>query len=186
MALCQAVQECLVLGSHRSVGVLGPRQAAVSVLHLPLQHVETRLDRILQWLLHSWPRLRRRHWNFWRVRERVSVYEGMPRGPTLDLTQAHEIATLEIACAVLELPEWRVRRASVEHVGNYLDQHSLHPARTGIQHTFMEAIHIQLPHEGGYVGMLEVLPGVAVSFDVHDTAKTRRTLELLRTQTKET
>lgn len=32
--------------------------------------------------------------------------EGMPRGPALDLSQADQITTLEVAGAVLELPEW--------------------------------------------------------------------------------
>ena len=50
--------------------------------------------------------------------ERVAVDEGMARGAALDLAQADKIAALEIAVAVLELPQGRVGRAGVEDVAH--------------------------------------------------------------------
>jgi hypothetical protein len=42
--------------------------------------------------------------------------ERMPRSPSLDLPQANQISTLEVAIAVFELPKRGIRGASVEDV----------------------------------------------------------------------
>jgi hypothetical protein len=43
----------------------------------------------------------------------------MSRRSTFDLSEAHEVATLEVAITMLEFPERRFRRAGVEDVANF-------------------------------------------------------------------
>ena len=74
------------------------------VMQVVLQGVETRLDGIWHLLLR---RLCRR-WSGRELgagRERVSVDECVPRCSSFDLAQAYEVAALEVAVPVLELPE---------------------------------------------------------------------------------
>lgn len=47
------------------------------------------------------------------------MYQRMSRCTPLDLSQAVEVATLEIASPMLELPERRVWRPRVEDIADY-------------------------------------------------------------------
>lgn len=44
--------------------------------------------------------------------------ERVPRGPSLDLPQSHQVPALEAAVAVFEFPQWRVRRPGVENIAH--------------------------------------------------------------------
>jgi hypothetical protein len=67
------------------------------------------------------------------------VDEGMPRGAPLDFAQADKVAALEVAIAMLELPEGRIGGGRVEDVAD-----------------FVEAVHVELADKRGNVGVLEV------------------------------
>lgn len=43
----------------------------------------------------------------------------MSAGPSLDLAQTYKVATLEVAIAVLELPERRIRISCVKYIAFY-------------------------------------------------------------------
>lgn len=47
--------------------------------------------------------------------------ERMPRSTSLDLAQADQVATLEVAIAVLKLPQGRVWGARVEDVAHFVE-----------------------------------------------------------------
>lgn len=68
------------------------------------------------------------------------VDESVSAGATLDLSEADEVAALEVAIAVLEFPQCRFRVARMEYVS-----------------FFMKPIHVELAHKRRYVGVLEVL-----------------------------
>lgn len=96
-------QHCGLL-AEVGAGVLRPLNLRMHVMQVVLQGVETRLDGI-------WHLLLRRLCRRWSGRElgaggeRVSVDECVPRCSAFDLAQAYEIAALEVAVPVLELPE---------------------------------------------------------------------------------
>ena len=70
-----------------------------------------------------------RHWLDWLARwgslwefgcgKGVAMDERMSRGTSLDLSQADQITTLEVAIAVLELPQWSVWGSSVEDIAHW-------------------------------------------------------------------
>lgn len=72
--------------------------------------------------------------------------ECMPRSPALYLSEADEVATFEVASAVLELPKRRLGRASVKDIAYYAGHQPSSIWRDG-KHTFMKAIHIELAYE---------------------------------------
>lgn len=46
------------------------------------------------------------------------MYECMPRGSSFDLAQAYEISALKVPVSMLELPQGRIWRSSVENVAH--------------------------------------------------------------------
>lgn len=66
--------------------------------------------------------------------------KSMSRGTALYFAQPDQVAFLEAAVAVFKFPQSRLGRACMEDVAH-----------------LVEAVHIELPHKGGDVGMLEVL-----------------------------
>lgn len=72
-------------------------------MHVILERVESRLDRIWHLLLDRlcgrWPG------RDLGGRERVAVYERMPRGSSFDLAQAYKVSALEVPVSVFKLPE---------------------------------------------------------------------------------
>lgn len=123
-------------------------------MQVVLQSVESRLYGIghllLDRLCGRWP-----GWDL-RGRERVSVNERVPRGSSFDLAQAYKIPALEVPVPVLELPEGRVWRSSVEHVAHCSKLVRLDQKRARGRPTFVKTIHVQLSNEGRDVGMLEI------------------------------
>ena len=77
---------------------------------------------------------------------------------------------------MFEFPERGVWGPIVKNVAHYASQMGSSMREVL---TFMEPVHIQLPHEGGYVRMLEILP-VAISHDLRVLALP--TPKLLKTQ----
>jgi hypothetical protein len=47
------------------------------------------------------------------------MHEGMSAGPSLDLAQTYKVTALEVAIAVLELPESRIGISCVEYIAFY-------------------------------------------------------------------
>lgn len=81
----------------------------------------------------------------------------MSRSTSLDFAQANEIAALKVAIAVFELPERRIWGTRVEDVAHYAPVSPELPWRSrGSKHTFVETIHVQLSHERGNIGVLEI------------------------------
>lgn len=80
-------------------------------------------------------------------------------GSTLNLAQAGNVATLKVAVSVLELPESGVGVASVKDVAlcSRLGSCARGQGWWGICHTFVEAVHVELSHKGGDIGVLEIL-----------------------------
>jgi hypothetical protein len=85
------------------------------VVKIVLEDIEARFDGIWHWF--DWLARRRHGWNFG-CGKRVTVDERMSRGTSLDLPQPDEVPALEITVAVLELPQRRVRRASMKYVAH--------------------------------------------------------------------
>lgn len=54
------------------------------------------------------------------VGERLPIHERMPRCATFDFSQSSDVAALEITVAMSEFPKWRVWRAGVENIANYV------------------------------------------------------------------
>jgi hypothetical protein len=83
--------------------------------------------------------------------ERVAVNQGMSRCAPLNLAEADQITPFEVAISVFELPERRVRGASMEDVAHCrigladapLSQFDLLGPRT-----FVKPVHIQLTDKG--------------------------------------
>jgi hypothetical protein len=81
---------------------------------------------------------RRRHklgWSAWLRCYRfcvitLTMHEGMSAGPSLDLAQTYKVTALEVAIAVLELPESRIGISCVEYIA-----------------FFVKAVHVQLSHK---------------------------------------
>lgn len=86
----------------------------------------------------------------------------MARSSTLDLSQTDKIASFEIACAMLELPQRRIGRSSVKDIAHWKATVSLYRSCWQdvwrLNDTFVKAIHIQLSHERRDISVLEVLP----------------------------
>lgn len=103
----QAFQQGVAFGGDGTVGFLGPRQSCVQLLGVPLQHVQSCFDGVRHLLLNRVSRARRRRndGHLGRGGKRLAMNQGVPAGSTLDLPQTHQIAALEVARAVLELPQ---------------------------------------------------------------------------------
>jgi hypothetical protein len=88
------------------------------------------------------------------------MYQRVSRSPTLDLAKTDKVATLEVAVAVLKLPHWRLRGASVENIANFFfkvslpQSDALHKIRMP---TLMETVHIELSYKRRNVRVLKVL-----------------------------
>jgi len=54
----------------------------------------------------------------WTGRERIAVDEGMARGSALDFAQPDKIAALEVAIAMLKLPQRRIWCSGMEDVAH--------------------------------------------------------------------
>jgi len=79
-------------------------------MNAELYRSETSLDWVL-WGLLDWNWRWRRNmlgWHLWRsvaVWKRIAMYKSVTRGAALDLPQTDQISSLEVAGAVLKLPE---------------------------------------------------------------------------------
>jgi hypothetical protein len=70
---------------------------------------------------------RRRHKLGWSARLRcyrlcvitLTMHKGMSAGPSLDLAQTYKVTALEVAIAVFELPESRIRISCVKYIAFY-------------------------------------------------------------------
>lgn len=117
MASGQAFKEGLAARCHGRVRIFCSCQLRIEVLHIPVHDAQASLKRIWH-RLHCWTRL------WWDghlrlTRKRIAMDQCMSRGSSLDLSQPHEITTLEVAGAVLKLPKRRVRRACVKNVADW-------------------------------------------------------------------
>lgn len=70
----------------------------------------------------------------------------MSRSSSLDLTQSHEVAALEVAGTMSELPQGRVRGPCVEYIADCtrLARVTAHDHQRGLG-TFVKAVHVELP-----------------------------------------
>lgn len=100
----------------------------VSCLFTPLQAIaqieEGVLDVKKSGIGAFWRRRHKLGWSAWLRCNRLCVitltmHEGMSAGPSLDLAQTYKVATLEVAIAVLELPERRIRISCVKYIAFY-------------------------------------------------------------------
>lgn len=83
-------------------------------------------------------------WARWfgrRIGERVAAMdELMPRSASLDLAQTQQVSLFKITVAVTELPQGRFGGSCMKDIAD-----------------FVKAVHVQLSHKRGDVGMLEIL-----------------------------
>lgn len=88
------------------------------IIQTMLEILQARLGGVGHWLdwLTRWGTL----WEFGRG-EGVAMDEGMSRGTPLDLSQADQITTLEVAIAVLEFPQWSVWGSSMEDIAHFVE-----------------------------------------------------------------
>jgi hypothetical protein len=111
----------------------------VSCLFTPLQAIaqieEGVLDVKKSGIGAFWRRRHKLGWSAWLRCNRLCViaftmHEGVSASPSLDLAQTYKVTALEVAIAVLELPERRIRISCVKYIA-----------------FFVKAVHIQLSYK---------------------------------------
>lgn len=111
----QSLHEDHVLLIEIGTAVFGALHSRVHVIEAILEGVQPRFDGVG----HRFNRRTgRRAGRYFGRGEGVSVNERVPRGASLDFSQPHQIPSLEVAVAVLELPEWGVGGARLEDIAD--------------------------------------------------------------------
>lgn len=94
------------------------------------------------------------------------MHQGVSGGSPLDLPEPGQVAALEASLSVLELPELLLRALGpAEYVAHFCTTECQNP-RLGRPwenemmggHTFMKAVHVELPYEGGDISVFKILP----------------------------
>jgi len=119
----------------------------------------------------------------------LSMHQGMSAGPTLDFAQSDQVSPFKVSISVLKLPERRVRCSVMENIAHFFVLDWLGPRVLENTRwlTFVESIHVKLPHKRRDVGVLEVLAvrsGVSGRPEADAQLNTEHTLEPSKTRAR--